>query len=109
MARTGELSGKPLPIPALRGSHTDLHVIGSESLGESLFPVRSRRTILVAVSESCCSPAKENRLTGAKVIGAWTQHSSANLSRIYDISKLFSGVEKDAGQQRGVGRKHRRF
>jgi len=34
---------------------------------------------------------------------------SANLSRIYDISKLFSGVEKDAGQQRGVGRKHRLF
>src|SRR5207245_11519519 len=28
------------------------------------------RTILIAVSESCCSPAKENRLTGAKVIGA---------------------------------------
>ena len=41
--------------------------------------------------------------------GAWTQHSFANLSRIYDIWKLFSGVEKDAGQQRGVGRKHRRF
>jgi hypothetical protein len=61
------------------------------------------------VSESCCSPAKENRLTGAKVIGAWTQHSFANLSRIYDISELFSGVEKDAGQQRGVGRKHRLF
>jgi len=44
-----------------------------------------------------CSPAKE------------TQQSSANVSRIYDISKLFSGVEKDAGQQRGVGRKHRLF
>jgi len=39
------------------------------------------RTILIAVSESCCSPAKENRLTGAKVIGAWTQHSLAFMMR----------------------------
>ena len=66
------------------------------------------RIILIAVSEYCCSPAKEDRLTGAE-FGAWTQHSFANLSRIYDIWKLFSGVEKDAGQQRGVGRKHRLF
>jgi len=42
------------------------------------------RIILIAVSESCCSPAKEDRLTGAE-FGAWTQHSFANLSRIYDI------------------------
>ena len=35
-----------------------------------LFPVWTRRTLLVAVSESCCSPAKGNRLTGAKGIGA---------------------------------------
>src|SRR5207245_10562208 len=39
------------------------------------------RIILIAVSESCCSPAKEDRLTGAE-FGAWTQHSFANLSRI---------------------------
>jgi hypothetical protein len=57
--------------------HNDLPVeplscVAIRILDTSMFPGRlglenfrvTRRTILVAVSESCCSPAKENRLTG---------------------------------------------
>ncbi len=72
-----------------------------------LFPVWTRR-LLDAVSESCCSPAKENRLTGAKVIGGLDTALQTSLE--FTTSRNCSvELKKIPDNSVEWGRKHRLF